>query len=171
LWLSLNNEKNKVKKEDIMFKEFKEFAMRGNVVDMAVGIIIGGAFGTIVKSMVSDVLMPPIGLLMGGVDFTNLFAVLKAGTKAGPYVALADAQTAGAVTVNYGVFLNTVISFLIVAFAVFMVIKGINNLRRKEEAPTAEPTTRECPFCLTTIAIKATRCPSCTSELGMEQAA
>jgi large conductance mechanosensitive channel len=152
-----------------MFKEFKEFAMRGNVVDMAVGIIIGGAFGTIVKSMVSDILMPPIGLLMGGVDFTNLFAVLKAGAKAGPYAALTDAQTAGAVTINYGVFLNTVISFLIVAFSVFLLIKGINNLRRQEEAPPAEPTTKECPFCLTTIAIKATRCPNCTSELGTAQ--
>jgi len=148
-----------------MFKEFKEFAMRGNVVDMAVGIIIGGAFGTIVKSMVADVLMPPIGLLMGGVDFTNLFTVLKEGTKAGPYVALTDAQTAGAVTVNYGVFLNTVISFIIVAFAVFMVIKGINNMRREEEAPAEEPTTKECPFCFTTIASQATRCPNCTSEL------
>jgi large conductance mechanosensitive channel len=153
-----------------MFKEFKEFAMRGNVVDMAVGIIIGGAFGTIVKSMVSDILMPPIGLLMGGVDFSNLFAVLKEGATAGPYMALADAQTAGAVTVNYGVFMNTLISFLIVAFAVFMVIKGINNLRREEEAPPEEPTTRECPFCLTTIPIKATRCPNCTSELGVAPA-
>ena len=138
--------------------------------DLAVGIIIGGAFGTIVKSMVSDVLMPPIGLLMGGVDFTNLFAVLKAGTNAGPYVALADAQTAGAVTVNYGVFLNTVITFIIVSFAVFMVIKGINNLRHEEEAPTEEPTTKECPFCFTTIAIQATRCPNGTSELGATQA-
>ncbi len=148
-----------------MFKEFKEFAMRGNVVDMAVGIIIGGAFGTIVKSLVSDVLMPPLGLLMGGVDFSNFFIVLKDGTKAGPYAALADAQTAGAVSINYGVFLNTVISFLIVAFAVFLLIKGINNLRRKEVTSPAEPTSKECPFCFSTIAIKATRCPNCTSEL------
>lgn len=149
-----------------MFKEFKAFAMRGNVVDMAVGIIIGGAFGTIVKSLVSDVLMPPIGLLLGGVDFANFFAVLKQGAKAAaPYAALADAQAAGAVTINYGVFLNAVISFLIVAFAVFMLIKGINSLHRKEETAPPEPTTKECPFCFSTISIKAKRCPNCTSDL------
>ena len=149
-----------------MLNEFKQFAMRGNVVDMAVGIIIGGAFGTIVKSLVADVLMPPLGMLMGGVDFSNFFLVLKQGAKAGPYAALADAQAAGAVSVNYGVFINTVISFLIVAFAVFLLIKGINTLhRQKAAAPPAEPTTRECPFCFSTIAIKATRCPNCTSEL------
>ena len=149
-----------------MVKEFKEFAMRGNVVDMAVGIIIGGAFGTIVKSLVSDVIMPPIGLLLGGVDFSNLFIVLKDGAGSGaPYAALTDAQAAGAVTVNYGLFFNSVISFLIVAFAVFMLIKGINSLKRKEEAPPAEPTTKDCPFCFSTIAIKASRCPNCTSEL------
>jgi large conductance mechanosensitive channel len=150
-----------------MVKEFKEFAMRGNVVDMAVGIIIGGAFGTIVKSLVSDVIMPPIGLLLGGVDFANLFVVLKEGaTSAAPYAALADAQTAGAVTVNYGVFFNAVISFLIVAFAVFMLIKGLNSMKRQEEVAPAEATTKECPFCLSTIAIKAVRCPNCTSELA-----
>ena len=150
-----------------MMKEFKAFAMRGNVIDMAVGIVIGGAFGKIVSSFVADVIMPPIGLLLGGVDFTNLFATLKEGAKgAAPYAALADAQAAGAVTVNYGLFLNAVISFLIVAFAVFMLIKGINTLKREQEAPPAEPTTKECPFCMSTIAIKATRCPSCTSELG-----
>jgi large conductance mechanosensitive channel len=149
-----------------MVKEFKEFAMRGNVVDMAVGIIIGGAFGTIVKSLVSDVLMPPIGLLLGGVDFSNFFIVLKEGAKsAPPYAALADAQSAGAVTVNYGVFFNAVVSFLIVAFAVFMLIKGINTLKRAEEAPPSAPTTKECPYCMSTIAIKASRCPNCTSEL------
>jgi large conductance mechanosensitive channel len=149
-----------------MVKEFKEFAMRGNVVDMAVGIIIGGAFGTIVKSLVSDVIMPPIGLLLGGVDFSNFFVVLKEGTKgAAPYAALADAQAAGAVTVNYGLFLNAVISFLIVAFAVFTLIKGINTLKRQEEAPPATPTTKDCPFCFSTIPIKASRCPNCTSEL------
>jgi large conductance mechanosensitive channel len=151
--------------EEKMLKEFKEFAMRGNVVDMAVGIIIGGAFGTIVKSLVSDVLMPPLGLLMGGIDFSNFFLVLKEGAKAAPYAALADAQAAGAVTINYGVFANTVISFLIVAFAVFLLIKGINQLHRKEQALAPEPTTRECPFCLSTIAIKAKRCPHCTSEV------
>jgi large conductance mechanosensitive channel len=148
-----------------MFKEFKEFAMRGNVVDMAVGIIIGAAFGTIVKSLVSDVIMPPIGLLLGNVDFTNLFVVLKGGTTAGPYASLADAQAAGAVSVNYGVFINTIISFLIVAFAVFLIIKWMNSLKRKEEAPAAAPTTKECPHCFSTIPIKATRCAFCTSTL------
>ena len=149
-----------------MLKEFKEFAMRGNVVDMAVGIIIGGAFGTIAKSLVADVLMPPIGLLMGGVDFSNLFVTLKEGATAGPYLALADAQAAGAVTINYGVFLNSVISFLIVAFAVFLVIKAINRMKREEQAPAEEPTTKECKFCQMTIPIKATRCGHCTSELA-----
>jgi len=150
-----------------MVKEFKEFAMRGNVVDMAVGIIIGGAFGTIVKSLVSDVIMPPIGLMMGGVDFSNLFVVMKNGAKeAAPYASLADAQAAGAVTVNYGIFFNAIISFLIVAFAVFMLIKGLNTMKRQEEETPAEATTKECPFCLSTIAIAATRCPNCTSELA-----
>jgi large conductance mechanosensitive channel len=148
-----------------MFKEFKEFAMRGNVVDMAVGIIIGGAFGTIVKSLVSDVMMPPIGLLLGGVDFSDLFITLKEGAAAGPYATLAIAQAAGAVTISYGLFINAVISFLIVAFAVFLLIKGLNKLQREKEVPAAEPTTRECPHCFSKIAIKATRCPHCTSEL------
>ncbi len=149
-----------------MLKEFKEFAVKGNVVDMAVGIIIGGAFGTIVKSLVDDVLMPPIGLLLGGIDFSNFFVTLKDGAKAaGPYAALADAKAAGAVTVNYGVFLNAVISFLIVAFAVFMLVHSINRLRREEETKEAEPTIKECPYCMSTIAVKATRCPQCTSEL------
>ncbi|BCA79274.1 large conductance mechanosensitive channel protein MscL [Desulfuromonas sp. AOP6] len=148
-----------------MFKEFKEFAMRGNVVDMAVGIIIGGAFGTIVKSLVADVLMPPLGLLMGGVDFSNLFIVLKQGATPGPYAALAEAQAAGAVSINYGVFINTVISFIIVAFAIFLLIRGINRLRREEETPAAAPTTKDCPFCLSSIPIKASRCPNCTSDL------
>ena len=152
--------------EKDMLKEFKEFAMKGNVVDMAVGIIIGGAFGTIVKSLVSDVLMPPIGLMLGGVDFANFFAVIKVGTEPGPYMSLADAQAVGAVTVNYGVFVNALISFLIVAFSVFLLIKGINNLRREEEEEVAaEPTTKDCEFCCSTIAIKATRCPNCTAEL------
>jgi len=150
-----------------MLKEFKEFAMRGNVVDMAVGIIIGAAFVQIVTSLVNDVLMPPIGLLLGNVDFSNLFLVLKGGTEAGPYASLADAQAAGAVTLNYGVFVNTVISFVIVALAVFLLIRSINRLQREEEAPPAEPTTKECPHCLSTIPLKATRCPYCTSELGL----
>jgi len=149
-----------------MLKEFKEFAMRGNVVDMAVGIIIGAAFGTIVKSLVADVIMPPIGLALGNVDFANLFIILKSGAEmAGPYASLADAQAAGAVTLNYGTFINTIISFIIVAFAVFMLIRNINKLKRKEEAPPPEPTTKECPHCFSTIPIKATRCPLCTSEL------
>ena len=148
-----------------MFKEFKEFAMRGNVVDMAVGIVVGAAFGTIVKSFVDDVLMPPIGLLLGGVDFSNLFAVVKQGTPAGPYELLADAQAAGAVTLNYGLVLNTVISFVIIAFAVFMVIRALNAMKRKEETPPTEPNTKNCEFCQTVIPIKATRCPNCTSQL------
>ena len=148
-----------------MLKEFKEFAMRGNVVDMAVGIIIGAAFGTIVKSLVSDIIMPPIGLALGNVDFSNLFVVLKEGTTAGPYASLVEAQGAGAVTVNYGAFLNTIISFLIVAFAVFMLIRSINRLKRTEAAPAA-PSTKECPRCLSKIPIKATRCAYCTSELA-----
>lgn len=148
-----------------MLKEFKEFARRGNVVDMAVGIIIGAAFGAIVNSLVADVIMPPIGLLLGKVDFSNLFIVLKEGTAAGPYAALADAKKAGAVTVNYGVFVNTIISFVIIAFAVFLLIRSINRLKRQEETPPATPTTKECPYCLSTIPIKATRCAHCTSEL------
>lgn len=148
-----------------MFKEFKEFALRGNVVDMAVGIIIGAAFGTIVKSLVSDVIMPPIGLLLGNVDFTNFFIVLKEGSIAGPFASLAEAQKAGAVTVNYGVFINTVISFIIIAFVVFLLIRYINKLKREAEAPPAEPTTKECPHCLSTIPIKATRCAYCTAQL------
>jgi large conductance mechanosensitive channel len=149
-----------------MFKEFKEFVMRGNVVDMAVGIVIGVAFGTIVKSFVDDILMPPIGLLLGNVDFSNLFIVLKEGTKgAGPYASLATAKAAGAVTLNLGIFINTVISFIIIAFAVFLVIKGLNRLQREKEVQPAESTTKECPFCFTAIPIQASRCPHCTSQL------
>lgn len=151
-----------------MLKEFKEFAMRGNVMDMAIGIVIGAAFGTIIKSLVADVIMPPIGMLLGGVDFSNMFVVLKEGAEAaGPYNALADAQAAGAVTLNYGTFINTIISFIIVAFAVFMIVKSMNAAKRKEEeAPPAEPTTKNCPQCTSEIPIKATRCPMCTSEIG-----
>jgi len=147
-----------------MLKDFKAFAMRGNVVDMAVGIIIGGAFGTIVKSLVSDVMMPPIGLLVGGVDFSSLYFTLKDGTVPGPYASLASAQAAGAVTIGYGLFINAVISFIIVAFAVFMLIKGITRLQH-EEKKSVEVTTKECPRCFTAIPLKATRCPHCTSEL------
>ena len=148
-----------------MFKEFKEFAMKGNVVDMAVGIIIGAAFGTIVKSLVDDIIMPPIGLILGNVDFSGLFAVLKEGAQPGPYLSLELARKAGAVTWNYGAFINTVVSFLIVAFSVFLLVKGMNRLRRQDEAPPAEPTTKECPFCMSTIPIKAIKCPSCTADL------
>lgn len=145
-----------------MFKEFKEFAMKGNVLDMAVGIIIGAAFGTIVTSVVNDMIMPPIGLLLGNVDFSNIFAVLREGKAAGPYASLAAAKAAGAVTMNVGVFINTVINFLIVAFAVFILVKNVNRFRRKQEEA---PTKKDCPFCFSSIPIKATRCPSCTSEL------
>ena len=148
-----------------MMKEFREFAVKGNVVDMAVGIIIGAAFGTIVKSLVDDVIMPPVGLLLGNVDFSNLFVVLKEGITAGPFSTVAEAKAAGAVTLNYGMFINTVVSFVIVAFAVFMLVKNINRLKReKEVAPTA-PTTKDCPHCFSTINLKAVRCPNCTSNL------
>ena len=132
---------------------------------MAVGIIVGAAFGTIVKSLVDDVIMPPIGLLLGEVDFANLTILLKAGNPAGPYAVLADAQAAGAVTINYGLFINAVVGFLIVAFVIFMLVRSINRMKREEEAPPAELTTKECPYCLSTIPIKASRCAHCTSEL------
>ena len=148
-----------------MFKEFKEFAMKGNMVDMAVGIIIGAAFGSIITSLVADMIMPPIGLLMGNVDFANLFILLKEGKVPGPYGSLAIAKAAGAVTLNYGVFINTIVSFLIIAFSVFLIILNINKLRRQEEAQPAVPTTKECPYCLSVIPIKATRCAHCTVDL------
>jgi len=146
-----------------MFKEFKEFAMRGSVMDMAVGIIIGAAFGAIITSLVADVLMPPIGLLLGRVDFSNLYVLLTAGQTPGPYASLAAAQQAGAVTLNYGAFINKIISFLIVAFSIFLLVRGMNRMKRKAEAPA--PTTKDCPFCATAIPIAAVRCPNCTSEL------
>ncbi|GAB4488618.1 MAG: large-conductance mechanosensitive channel protein MscL [Thermodesulfovibrionales bacterium] len=149
-----------------MFKEFREFAMKGNVVDMAVGIIVGAGFGSIVNSLVTDVIMPPIGLVLGKVDFTNLFILLREGRTAAPYQSLAEAKAAGAVTLNLGLFLNTVISFLIVSFAVFLLVRSINRLRHAAEAPPAVPTTKECPFCLSTIPVKARRCGHCTSELS-----
>lgn len=144
-----------------MLKEFKEFAMRGNVLDMAVGIIVGAAFGGIVTSLVNDVLMPPIGLLLGKVDFSNLFITL-AGQQ---YTSVAQAKAAGAATINYGVFLNTVINFVIVAFAVFLLVRQVNRLRRQPEPALAAPTTKDCPYCFSSIPIKATRCAHCTSEL------
>lgn len=149
-----------------MFTEFKDFVMRGNVLDMAVGIIIGSAFGAIIKSLVEDVIMPPIGLLLGGVDFTNVFIILKEGTAPKPYASLAAAQEVGAVTVNLGVFLNTIFSFLIVALAIFWLVRALKKLRKgSDEAPPLEVTAKECPFCFTEISIKANRCPNCTSEL------
>jgi large conductance mechanosensitive channel len=148
-----------------MFKEFKAFVLRGNVMDLAVAVIIGAAFNAIVQSLVNDILMPPIGLLVGRVDFSNLFVVLRAGETPGPYATLAAAQDAGAVAISYGVFVNTVIWFVITAFAVFLLIRGVNQLRRKEAAPAAAPTTKECPHCLSTVPLGATRCPYCTSEL------
>ncbi len=147
-------------------KEFREFAVRGNVVDMAVGIIIGGAFGTVVKSFVDDVMMPPLGILVGDVDFQDMIVVLREGSTPGPYETLAAAREAGAVSLNLGMFLNAVVSFAIVAFAVFLLVKSVNRLKRVEEAPPAAPTTKDCPFCASSIPIKATRCPMCTSEVG-----
>ena len=150
-----------------MFKEFKEFALKGNVMDMAVGIILGVAFGAIVKSLVDDLLMPPLGLLLGSADFTNLFLIIKEGATPGPFATLADAHKAGAVTINYGLFVNAIVNFVIVAFALFLAIRNINKIRRMAEKPQAEavPTTKDCPYCLSSIPIKATRCPNCTSEL------
>ena len=147
-----------------MFKEFKEFIMRGNVLDLAIGVIIGAAFGSVVTSLVNDILMPPIGLLLGRVDFSSLFVNLSGQ----PYASLAQAQEAGAATINYGLFLNTVISFIIVAFVVFMIVRQVNRLRSLTERPAApaEPTTKDCPYCFSSISIKAVRCPHCTSELA-----
>ncbi|MBP6562089.1 MAG: large conductance mechanosensitive channel protein MscL [Neisseriaceae bacterium] len=151
-------------------KEFRDFAMRGNVIDLAVGVVIGGAFSGIVKSLVDDVIMPPIGYVLGGVDFSNLFVTIKEGTAAAaPYASLAAAKAAGAVTINIGLFINALISFIIVAFAIFMLIKAINKLthaQKKEAESTPAPETKECPRCLATdIPVKATRCSHCTSDL------
>ena len=147
-----------------MLKDFKAFIMRGSVLDLAVGVIIGAAFGSIVKSLVDDVLMPPIGLALGGVDFANKFLVLKEGAKAaGPYASLAAAKDAGAVTVNYGVFINQVVTFLIVALCIFMVVRAVARLQGPP--PAAAPSTKSCPFCATDIPLAAKRCPHCTSQL------
>jgi large conductance mechanosensitive channel len=143
-----------------MLKEFKDFAMRGNVLDLAIGVIIGGAFGKIITSLVNDILMPPIGLLLGKVDFSNLYIDLSGGH----YASLAAAKDAGAATINYGSFLNTIIDFLIVGFVIFLIIRQINRLQKPTPKPVA-PSTKECPYCLTSIPMKATRCPACTSEL------
>jgi large conductance mechanosensitive channel len=148
-----------------MWKEFKEFAVKGNAVDMAVGIVIGAAFGKIVDSLVKDIMMPPLGMLLGKVDFSNLFLVLADGKTPGPYPSLMLAQQAGAVTLNVGLFINMVISFLIVAFAVFMLVRSINKMRAPVEAPTPAVTTKDCPYCCSQISLAATRCPHCTSTL------
>jgi large conductance mechanosensitive channel len=151
-----------------MLKEFKEFAAKGNMLDMAVGIVIGAAFGAIVNSLVADVVTPPIGLLLGDVDFSNLFLVLQEGSPAGPYASIVDAQSAGAVTLNYGIFINTIISFLIIALVVFFVVRSVNRLRTEKETSPAAPNTKKCPFCHSEIHIDASRCPMCTSELAVE---
>jgi large conductance mechanosensitive channel len=144
-----------------MLKEFREFVMRGNVMDLAIAVIIGGAFGKIVSSLVSDVLMPPIGLLLNGVDFSNLFISLNGQA----YATLSDAQAAGAPTLNYGNFFSAVIDFLVIALVVFLMVRAVNSFYRREPAPAPAPTTKECPYCFTAIPLKASRCPNCTSQL------
>ena len=145
-----------------MWKDLKAFIMRGSVIDLAVAVIIGGAFGKIISSLVNDIIMPPIGLLLGNVDFTSLYINLSGGS----YDSLAAAKDAGAATLNYGVFINTVLEFLIIAVVIFFVVRGINRLQKKPEAPPPPPTTKDCPFCFSKIDLKATRCPHCTSQLG-----
>jgi large conductance mechanosensitive channel len=146
-----------------MLKAFRDFAVRGNVIDIAVGLIIGAAFGVIVKSLVDDVIMPPVGLGLGGVDMTNAFTVLKDGATPGPYASLAQAKAAGAVTVNYGVFINSIVSFVIIAFAIFLLIRGIEKARGPANVATV---TKDCPQCAMAIPIAARRCPHCTSTLA-----
>ena len=146
--------------------EFREFIARGNVVDMAVGIAVGAAFGAIAKSLVNDVIMPVAGLFLNQADFANLFLVLREGTTPAPYATLQAAQDAGAVTLNYGLFLNSIVTFLIIAAAVFMLVRAINSVRREEEGPPPPPTEEKCPYCLMLVPIAATRCPHCTSELA-----
>jgi large conductance mechanosensitive channel len=147
-----------------MWQDFKAFVMRGNVMDLAVGVIIGAAFGAVVKSLVDDVIMPPIGLAMGGVDFADKYILLKEGAAAAPYASLAAAKEAGAVTLNYGLFINSIITFLIVALAIFMVIRAVNRMYKRPAEAT--PDTKPCPYCTMTVALAATRCPNCTSQLA-----
>lgn len=144
-----------------MLKDFKDFIARGNALDLAVGVVIGAAFGAIVTSLVNDLVMPLVGLLLGGADFAELFVVLKEGTVAGPYSTLAAAGEAGAVTLNYGLFINALVSFVIIAFAIFMIVRGVNKMRKAKEVAS-----KDCPHCLTSVPLAATRCPACTSELG-----
>jgi large conductance mechanosensitive channel len=163
------DDKENREEETKMLQDFKAFIMRGNVIDMAVGIIIGIAFGTVVNSFVKDIIMPPIGLALGNVDFANLFVILKEGLTPGPYASLVDAQAAGAVSINYGTFINTVVYLLIIAAVVFfLIVRPVARMqaRKKAEEPAA-PTTKECPYCATSIPINASRCPNCTSELKM----
>jgi len=148
-------------------KEFKEFALKGNMLDLAIGIILGAAFGTIIKSLVDDIIMPPIGLLLGNIDFSNLFLVIKEPANlAVPLTTPEIAKNLGAVTLNYGRFINNIVTFLIVAFSVFVVVKMLNTMKRKETVIVDEPTTKECPYCVSKIPIKATKCPNCTSQLA-----
>jgi large conductance mechanosensitive channel len=157
--------KDRGKEDTRMLQDFKAFILRGNVIDMAVGIIIGIAFGLVVNSLVKDIISPPIGLALGNVDFNNLYAVLKEGVTPGPYASLADAQAAGAVTINYGVFINTIVNLIIIAAVVFfLIVRPVARLQARKKVEAA-PTTKECPFCFTAIPIKASRCPNCTSEL------
>lgn len=155
--------KVRVKSNGTLIKDFKAFTLRGNVVDLAIGIILGAAFGVVVQSLVKDILMPPIGLLLGGIDFSNLFAVIKPGSVPGPYYTIDQAQKAGAVTINYGLFINTIITFLIVSFAVFMIVRMIKRMERKEEAKPEM--IKKCPYCLSNIDKAATKCAYCTSDL------
>jgi large conductance mechanosensitive channel len=155
------------REERDVLKQFREFAVRGNVMDMAVGIIVGAAFGTIVNSLVQDVIMPPIGLLLGNVDFSNIFVVLKQGKVAGPYASLAAAKSAGAVSVNIGLFINHVISFLVITFSVFLLVRAMNKLKREEVVTAVAPATKDCPYCYSAVPVKAIRCPHCTSGLKL----
>ena len=149
-----------------MLKELKEFVLRGNVIDMAVGIIIGASFGTIVSSLVNDIIMPPIGLLLGGIDFSNLFILLNPGAGIAPFTSLEEAQRAGAVTINYGVFINNIVAFAIVSLALFILIRVINKLSKSSKEEVKESNTKECPYCFSEIPLKAQRCPYCTSDVN-----
>ena len=149
-----------------MFKEFTDFLKRGNLVDMAIGIAVGTAFATIAKSLVTDIIMPPIGLLLGNVEFDNLFVLLRHGDPVGPYLTLEAAQEAGAVTIAYGIFINNVLAFVVIAATFFMILRFLNRMRQAEPGTPAEPETKTCPFCINTVPLRATRCPLCTSTLA-----
>jgi large conductance mechanosensitive channel len=162
------DDKENGRRKTRMLQDFKAFITRGNVIDMAVGIIIGIAFGAVINSLVKDIIMPPIGLALGNVDFANLFVVLKEGLTPGPYASLAAAQAAGAVTINYGTFINTVVNLLILAAVVFfLIVRPVARMQARKKAEEPAPTTKECPYCFTPIHLNASRCPNCTSELKM----